>query len=138
MKRTIVAIALLVCCCSAPKKEEVHFELINSKTETEGTNANRMDLYAPTKDLDKESLVKLCTEQKQNWREGTFYYLVVFDQSDNATFPNNPFTSLYGIDEEPQKHILALYEYNRINGFSQLTYYSSNMREGKAVTEAID
>jgi hypothetical protein len=136
--KQIAILFVILTCCSAPKEEVYPFKLINSKTETVGTNTDRMDIYVPVDDINKEMLVKLCGAQKELLKEGTFYYLVVFDRSESVTFPNNPFTALYGIEEEPQKHILALYEYNRLNDFSQLTFYSKNMWEGKPVTVEIE
>lgn len=66
--------------------------------------------------------------------DGTFHYIVFFDAKDNATFPNNPMTAFYGIDEEPQKHIKAYYEYNRLNGYSKLHVYETNSWESIATT----
>jgi hypothetical protein len=138
MKQTAILFIFLTC-CSAPKEKDVYpFKLINSKTETAGAYTDQMDIYVPVGDINKEMLVKLCGAQKETGKEGKFYYLVVFDRIESVTFPNSPFTALYGIEEEPQKHILALYEYNRLNGFSRLTFYSKNMWEGKPVTVEIE
>lgn len=124
------------------KKQEVKvredknypFELINSKFETIGTNINKMDLYVPLGKLEVNKLKELSKDRKERWVEGAFYFLVVFDHQANAVFPNNPFTAQYGIDEEPQTHIRAIFEYNRVNGYSKLTYYTTNMWEGAPTT----
>jgi len=121
--------------CSTPKEKTLYpFELINSKTEAIGGKTNKMDLYAPIGELNVEMLKALCKDQKDNWTDGAFYYLVIFDKKESAVFPNNPFTALYGIDEEPQKHIRAVFEYNRLNGYSKLTSYSENMWESSPKT----
>lgn len=73
----------------------------------------------------RTSLRMLCKEQKSDW-DGTFYFLVVFDDIQYATYPNNLFTALYN-DEDHMKHIIAVYQYNRINSFSELYYYPINM-----------
>jgi len=130
-KLSLLVLTLFTTSCSTPnKKTEYPFEFINSKTETFGSKTNKMDLYVPINDLNFEMLKGICKEQKENWTDGAFYYLVIFDGKGNAMFPNNPFTASYGIDEEPQKHIKAIFEFNRINGYSKLTSYSKNMWEG--------
>lgn len=112
-------------------KIEYPFYLVSSKDEVIGGNKNRMDLFVPTEQLDIAKLKSLCLEKKRLWENGTFYYLVVFDKEKNAAFPTTPFTALYGLDEMSQRNILAVFEYNRLNGFGQLTTYSPNMWEGK-------
>lgn len=137
-KLSLLILILFTISCSTPnKKGEYRFEFINTKTETIASNTNKMDLYAPIGDMNFEMLKGICKEQKENWTDGVFYYLVVFDKKENAVFPNNPFTALYGMDEEPQKHIKAIFEFNRINGYSKLTSYSKNMLESSPRTTEI-
>lgn len=113
------------------------FELIDSKTEFTGNLRNRMDLYFPTRKVDQGHLEDLCKVNKRNIEVTGFYYLVVFDQKKNAVFPNNPLTAMYGIDEESQKHIIAVYTHNANNKYSKITTYAPNMWEGKPWTYEI-
>lgn len=130
----LIILTLLTIQCSSPKeKAQYPFELVNSKTE----GSDKMDIYVPVGEMNIEMLKSLCKDQKDNWTDGTFYFLVVFDKKENVTFPNNPFTALYGVDEEPQKHIKALFQYNRLNAYSRLTLYSKNMWESSPKTIGI-
>ena len=38
-------------------------------------------------------------------------------------------------EEDAMRHIIATYEYNKMNGYSKIHYYESNMWEGRANTE---
>jgi len=119
------------------KTEVAAFEFIKSKTEAD-ENKNKMDLYTYNGEFNLDKLKTICKEKKEefgNGNTGLFYYLVVFNNKDNAVFPQDPFTASYGIEEVPQKHIKAMYEYNRKNGYSKLDYYDSNKWEGVAKTE---
>jgi hypothetical protein len=120
------------------KTNNFGFLKIDSKYESTKGGANRIDLYTPQDRPTPGSLEDLCKSQKKDVAVVGFYYLVVFDQRENAVFPNNPFTSLYGVDEEPQKHIIAIFTYNTVNGFSQLSTYKPNMWNGKPVTYEIN
>ncbi len=119
---------LVVLGCANPKKISYPFEFIDSKTEMVESHVNRMDLYFSDEKIAIDSLKMFCQEQKQNWDEGMFYLLVVFDSKPYATFPNNPLTSLYS-DEVRMRHIKAVYSYNRLNGISRLSIYPDNMWE---------
>lgn len=111
------------------------YEFINTKTET--TDGNKIDLYVYSGNLNLDTLKTLCKENKQKFTSGKFYYLVVFDSKENAVFPKDPFTAEYGMEETPQKHIRAIYTYNRINGYSKLDYYDTNRWEGTSKTEEL-
>lgn len=108
-------------------------KFIGGKYEKVGNNVNSMALAAEFAILDLEYLKDLCKEIKEDVDEGLFYFLVVFDYEENAVFPKTPLTALYGDEEEPQKHIKAIYQYNRINGYSVLTTYEKNKWESVAV-----
>ena len=108
------------------------YKFMDSKTETLGNNKNRMELYSYSGELNIDSLKMFCKEHKDKFLSGTFYFLVIFDNVENVIFPTNPFTAEYGIDEEPQKHIKALYTFNRLNGYSKLDYYENNKWESVA------
>ncbi len=113
------------------------YEFIESKTETTGSNTNRMDLYAFSGEIDLMNLKEFLKEKKQGFNNGTFYYVVIFDNQANAIFPQDSFTAAYGLEEEPQKHIRAFYTYNKLNGYSKLDYYEENKWESVAQTEDI-
>jgi hypothetical protein len=133
----IILLATIAIGCSTKKvkiekiKIEYPFEFVDTKSESIG---NKMDLYAPLDKLNLQMLKALCKEQKESWQRPGFYFLVVFDNKENAVFPRNPFTAWYGVDETPQKHIIALFEYNASNGYSNLTVYSENMWESSPVS----
>jgi hypothetical protein len=113
------------------EKKDHAFTLVNSKIEPAGPNTNKMDLYIPKGELDVSDLKELSNEKISEFTEGAFYFLVVFDKKENAVFPTTPFTAHYGMDEEPQRHIIAYLEYNRLNGYKTLTTYSTNSWDGK-------
>lgn len=112
------------------------YQFVNSKTESD-ENHNKMDMYTYSGDFDIDNLKTLAQENKAKFNSGTFYYLVVFDNKDNAVFPQDPFTAEYGIEEGPQKHIKAIYTYNKNNGFSEIDYYDTNRWESVAKTVKI-
>jgi len=143
MKQLSVILGIIVfvvsSCLPETKKEKVEFpyKLIDSKMEVAGNNVNKMDLFITIRDLSVDTLKIFCKEHKKNFSSGTFYYLVVFDEEENALFPSSPFTSEYGLDEQAQKHIRAIYTFNRINGYSELNFYSKNKWESTAQSEKI-
>ena len=104
--------------------------------ETDG-HRNVMDHFAYSGPFDVLSLKAFCKHQKQQNKAKVFYYVVIFDDPANATFPQTPFTAEYGIEEKALKHIRAVYVYNRVNGFSELRYYESNAWESTPVIEKI-
>ena len=114
-------------------KEEIieieYFKRLETKNEE---NGNSMSLYVINDTFNLIALKDICYELKENYGPGTFDYIVVFDFEENATFPKNPFTAKYGMDEEPQKHIKAIYEFNNQNGYSKLQVWDSNSWEGVA------
>ena len=120
---------MFVIACSTERRIDYPYTFINQKTEN-GTNT--MELYTVPAALNIDTLKMFCLNKKGTISSGTFHYLVFFDAKENAVFPNNPITALYGLDEEPQKHIKAYYIYNRLNGFSELNVYESNSWESKA------
>jgi hypothetical protein len=110
------------------------FEFIDKKFESAGMYTNRMDLYFPTRNFDPGNLDELCRLNRKTTEVTGFYYLVVFDKKENAVFPNSPLSALYGIDEEQQKHIIAVYISNMNNNYSKVSTYVPNMWDGKAKT----
>lgn len=141
LRTLIVLSAVIIYGCSGNQqtksidnKPDFPFEYVDSKSESGGDN--KMDLYAYSGTINTDSLKLFCKEQKGKYTNGVFYYLVIFDSKENASFPNNPMTAFYGMDEEPQKHIRAYYTYNRLNGYSKLNNYEKNSWESSA--EVID
>jgi hypothetical protein len=104
-----------------------HFGFVDSKVEKRGSNVNTMELYCILDKYDLDELQKLCLDKKESFKNGTFYFLVIFDKKENAAFPSTPFTAAYGTDDELMKHIKALYTYNSVNGHSVLATYDKNM-----------
>lgn len=104
-----------------------HFGFVDSKIEKKGINVNTMELHHILDRYDLDELQKLCLHKKENFKSGTFYFLVIFDKKENATFPSTPFTAAFGTDDEIMKHIKALYTYNSVNGYSVLATYDKNM-----------
>ncbi len=122
--------------CSTKTNTKFPFAFIDSKSETVGDNINSMELYVIPENFSTDTLKMFCQSKKESFNNGTFHYVVFFDNKENAVFPNNPLTAFYGMDEEPQKHIKAYYLYNKKNGFSKLYIYDTNSWEGKAdITE---
>ena len=112
------------------------YQFVTTKTETQG-NRDVMDLYAFSDTFDVSNLKAFCKHQKQQSRAKVFYYVVIFDDPANATFPQSPFTAEYGIEEKSLRHIRAIYAYNRVNGFSEMRYYKTNAWDGTAVSERL-
>lgn len=123
-------IGLLSKCEVSEKKSEVMkypYTFLDSKTEEEGEN--KMDIYVADTPLSLDTLKMFCKEMKQGYEYGTFYYVVIFKDREHAAFPNNPFTAQYGMDIEILNHIHAIYEYNRLNGYSKLILINSTSPE---------
>jgi len=93
-----------------------------------------MELYTVENEINIDTLKMFCLEKKNDFTNGVFHYIIFFDQKENAVFPSNPFTALYGTDENTMKHIKAYYEYNRMNGYSQLNVFEKNSFESPATT----
>ena len=133
MKKIIYTLTLLIfIACSSKPEVKYPYSFIDKKTEG-GSENNKMELYTITAKPSLDTLKMFCSEKKENYYSGTFLYIVFFDRKQNAVFPNNPFTAFYGMDEEPLIHIKAYYEYNSLNGYSQLKIYDSNAWQGKAL-----
>lgn len=147
---TILAVTITLIECDKPSSSNVQetpnetsdtvandFEFIDTKNEFAGSLNNRMDLYYPKSKFDPGSFDDLCKSVKKKMGIAGFYYLVVFDKKENAAFPNSPLTALYGLEEESQKHIIAVYTYNANNNYSKVTTFAPNMWNGKPSTYEI-
>lgn len=105
-------------------------QFIKAKAEKSGKFINIMGLHCEPDKINIEELKELCGGAAAVISdECMFYYLVVFDSEENAVFPETPFTAIYGDEEEPQRHIKAIYEYNKHNGYSVLSLYEKNKWE---------
>lgn len=119
------------------KSPSQQYKFIDSKTEKSGKIESIMDLYSFSEEIKLDDLKDFLKEKKDSFTRGDFYYLVIFNDPSNAKFPDSPFSSQYGIEEEKQKNIKAIYTYNKLNGYSELTYYKENMWESEPNTEEI-
>jgi hypothetical protein len=125
------------CGCDQPQpkkatKSNWPYKFLRSKAE--GGNKNIMRLYCYDGKFNQASLVEFCREQKRASKAEAFLFIVIFDDVKNATFPDSPFTAQFGVEEHKLRHIRAFYEYNRVNGFSELRVFDTNMWEGKPTT----
>jgi hypothetical protein len=131
----LATFSVITTSCNNPSSQEEKtswpYQFVKTKTE-QAAYRNVMDLFAFSGELDLENLKSFCRYQKKNNNAERFYYAVIFDEASNARFPTDPFTARFGLDEKAMKHIRAIYEYNNINGFSELSYYSKNSWESTA------
>lgn len=119
-----------------PLETALPYTYFQSKAETVGRNQNHMDLYVWAGTMNLDTLKMLCKEKKTLFQDGAFYFLAVFDSTDHAVFPTQPFTAAFGTDEGALRHIRALYTFNRMNGYSKLDYYEANSWE--SVAQSVD
>ncbi len=105
---------------------------IVARTEQIGNFINLMELACDPVETNRDELEYLCRERSKSSLFTLWYYLIVFDSEENAVFPQTPFTALYSDEEEPQRHIKAIYEYNKLNGYSVLSLYEKNKWESVA------
>jgi hypothetical protein len=104
---------------------------IKAKSEKAGNNLNQMELYAVGKNIGIKELKELCLQKKSKFSQNNsvmFSYLVFFDSKISASFPKNPLTAGFN-DEKISKHIKAIYTFNRVNGYSKLSFYQKNSWE---------
>jgi hypothetical protein len=127
-------VLLLTFSCSDTPKINYPYTFVDTKSETSGATENFMELYAIENEINIDTLKMFCLEKKNDFTNGTFHYIVFFDSKENVTFPSNPFTAFYGTDENAMKHIKAYYEYNRMNGYSELRVFEKNSFESPATT----
>jgi len=111
------------------KEGKPYFRYISWKKDPKNPE-DIMHLYwSDKKPLKTKELIELCKEFRDRNAGKRFSYLVVFDSETHAVYPRNPFTAFYGLDWDTLKHIRAYYEYNRTNGYSELTTYDNNAYE---------
>ena len=108
------------------------FSFIKAKSENVrlGNNFHQMELYVINKDADFQEIKSFCQQKKSKFLQdvSTFSYVVFFDNKANAEFPANPLGAGFN-DEASSRHIKAIYTFNRINGYSKLSFYEKNSWE---------
>lgn len=105
--------------------------------ETKREESNEMLLFAYNDSLHPATLQQFCKERKEGFKSGFFHFIVIFDKKENATFPKNPLTAMYGMDKDALMHIRAIYTFNKLNGYSKLTMYEKNAYESAPVVTDI-
>lgn len=103
------------------------FKFLETKDQRVGNLLNTMDLFYFEGEIDINKLKQLCKEKKDNFKNNGFYFLVLFDKKENASFPSTPFTAEYGTEPEKFEHIRAMYVYNKVNGYSELSIYDKKI-----------
>ena len=88
--------------------------------------------WSNRKTLDLNELVAFCQAFREKEAGDGFTFLVVFDAKENAAYPQNPYTALYGVDFAIMEHIRFYYECNKGNGNSRLTFVKDRPRPGAA------
>ena len=134
MKAIVLLLLLLAFAigCGAGIPDVPTLTKVDSKTEPAGQLHNHMVLYAVNGKFNPADFTTICKATKSNPTVRGFNFVVVFDSVSNAAFPANPFTAMYGGEEKTKMtHIIAVYEYNSVNGFSEATVYNPNMYTGK-------
>jgi hypothetical protein len=100
-------------------------------------DGNFMKLYSVKSQVDFAEFREICIQFKaDNAGRDTSRYVVLFDAPENATFPSNPYTEQFGLSPAIN-HVLAIYEFNPLNGFSSLTTYKQNMATSKPNIEKL-
>jgi RNA polymerase subunit RPABC4/transcription elongation factor Spt4 len=117
------------------QKKQYPFQLLNEKNETlkvgDKTKLNTMYLYEIGDTYIERELIDFCIEIRRKMQSYNHisYISTFYDKKENAQFPKQKFTALYGAEEEKQKHIKAFFWYNKVNGYSKLTIYEKNAWE---------
>jgi hypothetical protein len=88
--------------------------------------------WSDKKPLDLNELIVFCQTFREKEAADGFTYLVVFDAKENAAYPQNPYTALYGVDLDIMEHIRFYYECNKGNGYSRLTFVKDRPPSGAA------
>lgn len=130
----LAAVVSVAGCGSGSEKSDWPYEFVSSNSEQTGYR-NVMDLYAFSGELDVQNLRAFCHDRYQRSDAEAFYYVVVFDEAANAGFPSYPLTAGFSLDENLAKHVRAICEFNKVNGFSELRHYDENLWESPAKIE---
>lgn len=102
------------------------------------TPGDLMHVYWSDKSpLDKNELVAFCEAFKEKDAGRRFSYLVVFKSKESAVYPTQPYTAFYGDDTAVYGQIRFYYEYNKVNGYSKLTFVGELPPAGMANSTVI-
>ena len=98
-----------------------------------------IEAYAVTKlsDTTFQDFRKLCIHRKSDSNVSGFHNIILFDKTENATFGPQPFLEFTALEESYLNRVLAIYGYNKSNGFSELQWASPNLWEGKPNRERL-
>lgn len=131
--RLLLAIAVVFSCGNPQPVSNYPYQYIETKQE----ESNEMLLFAYNDSIHPAVLKKFCKEKKDSFKSGIFHFIVIFDKKENASFPKNPLTAMYGMDKDVLMHIRATYTFNKLNGYSKLTVYEKNAYESAPVVSDI-
>jgi len=102
------------------------------------TPGDLMHVYWSDKSpLDKNELVAFCKAFREKDAGRRFSYLVVFKSKETAVYPSQPYTAFYGDDTAVYGQIRFYYEYNKVNGYSNLTFVGELPPAGMANSTVI-
>lgn len=104
---------------------EIRYLTSRREFRTDG-NENIIHLYECGKYPDVLEIIDMCKRELTGRPKEYFFYLVFFDEEVNAGFSEHPATAYYGLEEQKLSHIKAIYEANRVNGYSMLNFYEKN------------
>lgn len=133
-------VLFLSCSQNTPTSVTVKVLTVPDKYPLLGSNfdsGNRLLVFEITADQNVDSLVAFCKSYKDFLQSSTvnsdkITHFVFFDNKKHYKMTKFPPTSAYSpIDgeEELAKRIKATYDFNRINGYSTLTFYDKNSYE---------
>jgi hypothetical protein len=109
-----------------------------SSREDPRTPGDFMHIYwSDKRPLELNELISFCKTFREKEAGDSFSYIVVFDAKENAAYPQNPYTALYGVDFEITEHIRFYYECNKFNGYSRLTFVKDKPPAGAAISIAV-
>ena len=144
MKKLIIfffgLLFLFSCSNDSPTTQVVKLLTVPDKYPLLGSSydaGNRLLVFEIKEDKNSDSLVEYCKSYKDFLQSSTvnsdrITHLVFFDDKKYYKMTKFPPTSAYSpIDGEEKlaKHIKATYDFNRINGYSMLTFYDKNSYE---------
>jgi len=121
----------------SPSKAEDYkypYHFVDSKDQLSGKGKwkDTMDLYYCTEPIDLAQLKEFCKYKRDKFSSEGTYYLVIFDEKENAVFPKDLLGAGFALEEGVSKHIKAHYTYRKWNGYSKLSYSEGGkLREEK-------
>lgn len=101
------------------------FERVGDSFDLDG---NYMQLFVAIGEFD-DSQLKALVAKHRSGKGKMMEAIVVFDDRSACKFPSNPYTAHFGIEEEPLKHIIAVWE--NLGGNESLARFEPNEWTGK-------